>query len=56
MLEIRDGQLVALARTIAQDGGLVDLEYMRRADAEALLLFLERKQRAEELVISFSLA
>lgn len=44
-LQIRDGQLVALAREVAQDCQLLDLEYMRAEDAHALLRFLQRQIR-----------
>lgn len=43
-LGIRDGALVALAREVAQDCALLDLEYMRAEDAHALLRFLKREQ------------
>lgn len=42
VLGIRDGALVRLARDIAHDGNLRDLEYMSEADALELALFLER--------------
>lgn len=32
-LGIRDGGLVKLARDVAHDGALLDLEYMRHSDA-----------------------
>lgn len=41
ILGIRDGGLVKLARDIAHDGALLDLEYMNQADAQELLTFLE---------------
>lgn len=41
-LGIRDGGLVKLARDISHDDGLLDLEYMRQADAQELLRFLEK--------------
>jgi hypothetical protein len=46
-LGIRDGGLVKLARDIAQDANLRDLEYMRAADRQELLLFLEAAMAAE---------
>jgi hypothetical protein len=42
-LQMRDGQLVELARLIAQDGSLLDLEYMRYADAMELETTLLRR-------------
>jgi hypothetical protein len=51
-LGIRDGQLVKLARDIAHDGALLDLEYMREADALELLAFLRKARlyEARELI------
>ena len=48
-LGIREGQLASLAREVAQDCQLRDLEYMRAEDAASLLRFLKRQQ-ARELV------
>lgn len=52
-LNMRDGQLVELARLIAQDGTLLDLEYMRAADAMELETVLVRRLGE---VLNFSMA
>lgn len=52
LLDMGPGELATLARLVAQDGALVDLEYLRHADAVELKRILELRAEA---VVSYSL-
>jgi len=51
VLQIRDGQLVRLARDIAKDATLLDLEHMRESDLEELERFLVAALTAERKMV-----
>lgn len=51
LLNIEGGGLARLARDIAHDSTLRDVEYMTKADAEELLRFLEKAAAHTETVV-----